>query len=109
MGRRKGKPTWQNMWHKSPENVSDKAFERWEELQEKISDGMQRTIDKLEMEMKHEHKLGEPRQIRSTLDLEMIDIYSSVIAFVRQIPRINKTEDDKLDALYDHFVMSDQG
>ena len=28
MGRRKGKPTWQNMWHKSPENVSDKAFER---------------------------------------------------------------------------------
>ena len=39
----------------------------------------------------------------------MIDIYSSVIAFVRQIPRINKTEDDKLDALYDHFVMSDQG
>ena len=27
MGRRRGKPTWQNMWHKSPENVSDKAFE----------------------------------------------------------------------------------
>ena len=28
MGRRRGKPTWQNMWHKSPENVSDKAFGR---------------------------------------------------------------------------------
>ena len=28
MGRRRGKPTWQNMWHKSPENVSDEAFER---------------------------------------------------------------------------------
>ena len=28
---------------------------------------------------------------------------------VKQIPRIDKTKDDKLDALYDHFVMSDQG
>ena len=108
MGRRKGKPTWQNMWHKVLRMYQTKHLKDGKS-QEKISDGMQRTIDKLEMEMKHEHKLGEPRQIRSTLDLEMIDIYSSVIAFVKQIPRIDKTKDDKLDALYDHFVMSDQG
>jgi hypothetical protein len=50
--RRKGKPTWQNLWHKRPEDVSDEAFDRWCDLQNKISDGMQKTIDRLEEERK---------------------------------------------------------
>ncbi len=44
--RKKGKPTWQNLWHKNTDNVSMKDFDRWCSLQEKIQDGMQKTIDK---------------------------------------------------------------
>ena len=33
--RRRGKPTWQNMYHQKPENTSDETWNRWEELQEK--------------------------------------------------------------------------
>lgn len=45
--RKKGKPTWQNLWHKNPANVSMKDFDRWCNLQEKIQDGMQKTIDRI--------------------------------------------------------------
>ena len=56
--RRKGKPTWQNLWHKRPEDVSDEAFDRWCDLQNKISDGMQRSMDN-------------PKKRISTYDLEL--------------------------------------
>tara|TARA_R100000951_G_scaffold95524_1_gene84591 strand:- start:38 stop:211 length:174 start_codon:yes stop_codon:yes gene_type:complete len=49
---RKGKPIWQNLWNKKPEDVSIKDFDRWSNLQTKIQDGMQRTIDRLEKEKK---------------------------------------------------------
>lgn len=43
--RKKGKATWQNLWHKRPQDVSDEAFDRWCDLQIKIQDGMQQSMD----------------------------------------------------------------
>ena len=95
MGRRRGKPTWQNMWHKSPENVSDEAFERWEELQEKISAGMQKSIDRLSFAIKNS---------------DNIKACESVCTFIRSIPKLHfDNEDEKLDYLFNQFLMSDQG
>ena len=41
------------MYHQKPENTSDETWNRWEELQEKISAGMQRSIDRLTFEVSY--------------------------------------------------------
>ena len=50
--KRKGKPTWQNLWHKNPEDVSDQAFDKWLNLQEKIQDGYDKAIKKIRLQTK---------------------------------------------------------
>jgi len=56
--KRKGKPTWQNLWHKKPQDVSIESLDRWCDLQIKIQDGMQRSMDN-------------PKKRISTYDLEL--------------------------------------
>ena len=51
--KRKGKPTWQNLWHKKPEDVSDKAFDKWLNYQEKIQDGYDKAINKIIQQRKN--------------------------------------------------------
>ena len=93
--RRRGKPTWQNMYHQKPENTSDETWNRWEELQEKISAGMQRSIDRLTFARKN---------------FDNIKACESVCTFIRSIPKLHfNNEDEKLDYLFDQFLMSDQG
>lgn len=55
--RRKGKPTWQNRYHKKPENTPDELFDKWFENEMKISEGMQKKIDHIEKCKEHAEKL----------------------------------------------------